>query len=95
MNVLPKNAMSIADVREALELVDGFSQRAFDRIASIAWLCRSALNVAPGALPAARYAELGHALAAIEDLAKEAMNDINVEAERVGCNFVSRRQQSS
>lgn len=72
-------------LREAVTNMDALSQTTFDEIAAISRLAGDALESDPEAR--IKFGHIINALKAIRYRADGTMNDINVVAEQVGCNF--------
>ena len=70
-------------LRDALEMIDGWSQTATDKIAAVANLAHSALE----GVREHQADNVRHALLLIGELAMDLQNHINCQAERVGCNY--------
>lgn len=81
------NKHQLGQLQDALQMVDGFSQQAFNRIQAMAALALGAFEQ-PQGLTAGGLQQVARVLEAIADQAATAMNDINVEAERMGCQYV-------
>lgn len=84
--------LDIVKLHSTIEEMDMHSQRAFDRIGTLARVSRKAIEKLVDELPVsaerAFLFDLDRTLEMIRDIADETENDINGEAEKVGCNYV-------
>lgn len=79
----------IDDLKEAVTLIDSYSQGGFSWIESISRLAIASLE--QNDPNRSVITDVKEALSLIQYLATDHMNLINVEAENVGCNYISQK----
>src|SRR5690606_2677520 len=86
----------VVKLHSTIEEMDMHSQRAFDRIGTLARVSRKAIEKQADERPVSAAGgflfDLDCTLEMIRDIADETENDINGEAEKVGCNYFSEAQ---
>lgn len=91
------HAPDLDDFGDTITRMDALSQAGFSAVAVIAKRALASIERSPSTLPSTlpSHEALANALRAIWGKAELFGNDINVEAEAVGCNYVSERLLTS